>query len=110
MVAVADSTAAALEYFTWESADGDAVDEIRAALTLTRRSAEVQLGFARQLVGDYSHLWAALSSGSIDVPRAMVMVSQTCHLDPETRESVVEVALERAAAQTTGQLRARCGV
>jgi hypothetical protein len=107
MVAVAESTAAELESFDWESADGDAADEIRAALTLTRRSAEVQLGFARQLVDDYPRLWAALSSGSIDVPRAMVVVSQTCHLEPETRDAVVEVALVSAGGQTTGQLRAR---
>ena len=37
-----------------------AASEIRAALTLTRRSAETQLGFAQQLVVDYPQVWTAL--------------------------------------------------
>jgi hypothetical protein len=83
------------------------VAEIRSALTLTRRSAELQVDFARQLVEDYPGVWSALSGGIIDVPKARVLVHQTCHLDPEIRERVVEVALERASTQTTGLLAAR---
>jgi hypothetical protein len=103
MNAVVEST----EELDLESAVDAAADEIRAALTLTRRSAENQLGFAQQLVVDYPHVWEALQSGSIDVPRAMVLVNATCHLEPEHRDAVVEEGLKRAPTQTTGQLRAR---
>ena len=70
-----------------------AADEIRAALHLTRRSAEFQLGFARQLVVDYPQVWEALQSGLLDVPRAMVIVDQTSHLESEVRNRVVSEAM-----------------
>ncbi len=84
-----------------------AASEIRAALTLTRRSADNHLGWATQLVEDYPLLWEALSEGSIDLAKAKVIITGTCHLEPELRSKVAGVALERAPQQTTGQLDAR---
>ncbi len=104
MNAVAEST----EELDLELATDAAADEIRAALHLTRRSAEFQLGFARRLVVDYPQVWEALQSGLLDVPRAMVIVDQTSHLESEVRNRVVGEAMERASGQTTADsLRAR---
>ena len=84
-----------------------AASEIRAALTLTRRAAETHLGWASQLVEDYPQLWEALSEGRIDLPKAKVIISETCHLEAELRNRITTVALQRASQQTTGQLGAR---
>jgi len=81
--------------------------EIQAALCWTRRMAERQLDFAVTLVSDYPQVWEMLHAGLIDLARARVIVDQTCHLEPEVRDKVVGVALERAPIQTTGLLAAR---
>ena len=107
MVAVAESTEELESVLPVELVVDGAADEIRAALTLTRRSAESQLDFARELVTDYPVVWEALGSGVIDVPRAMVILNQTCHLEPDVRDRVVTEAMEQAPDQTTGQLAAR---
>jgi hypothetical protein len=86
-----------------ESAEG----EIRAALTLTRRAAEFQLGTAYELRDRLPEVWQALHQGLIDLPKARVLCNETVHLPIETARRVAEVALERAARQTTGQLGAR---
>ncbi len=87
--------------------DDLAASEIRAALTLTRRAADTHLGWASQLVEDYPAVWKALSEGRIDLPKAKVIITETCHLEPEHRNRVSGVALEHASTQTTGQLGAR---
>jgi hypothetical protein len=69
--------------------------------------AERQLDFAATLVTDYPQVWEMLHAGQIDLARARVVVDQTCHLEPEVRDKVVRVALERAPIQTTGLLAAR---
>ncbi len=108
MVSVAESTAAELpDDLPPESVEDLAASEIRAALTLTRRAASDQLGFAWQLVTDYPEVWSGLRTGELDVPRAMVIVDQTCHLEAEVRDKVVSEAMTSAMHQTTGQLRAR---
>ena len=81
--------------------------EIRAALTLTRRSADYHLAFASQLVEDYPMVWVALQRGLIDLPKARVIIGETCHLGPDAGQRVADVALERVGQQTTGQLGAR---
>ena len=81
--------------------------EIQAALCWTRRMAERQLDFAATLVSDYPQVEEMLHAGLIDLARARVIVDQTCHLEPEVRDKVVGVALERAPIQTTGLLAAR---
>ena len=108
MHAVAESTADALDPdVPPESVEDSAAAEIGAALTLTRRSAEGQLGFATTLVEDYPHLWSALKDGSLDVPRVMVIINQTSHLESELRSRITDEILESAPRLTTGQLRAR---
>jgi len=86
-----------------ESAEG----EIRAALTLTRRAAEFQLGTAYELRDRLPNVWKALHEGRIDLPKARVLCNETVHLPIEDAQRVAEVALERAPRQTTGQLGAR---
>jgi hypothetical protein len=108
MVEVAEAVVAVLSSDERPEELDDAVtSEIRAGLSWTHRAAQYQQGFARQLVCDYPQVWAALDSGAIDLPKARVIVDQTCHLDGETAGEVAAVALERASTQTTGQLRAR---
>jgi hypothetical protein len=86
-----------------ESAEG----EIRAALTLTRRGAEFQLGTAYALRDRLPEVWQALHQGLIDLPKARVICNETLHLPIEDAQRVAQVALERAPRQTTGQLGAR---
>jgi len=86
-----------------ESAEG----EIRAALTLTRRAAEFQLGTAYELRDRLPNVWQALHDGSIDLPRARVLCNETVHLPIEQAQQIAEVALARAPSQTTDQLGAR---
>lgn len=81
--------------------------EIRAALCLTRRTAEVQTDLAFQLIARLPRVWKALHAGLIDLPRARVIADQTSHLPRELARNVADAALERAPHQTTGQLRAR---
>jgi hypothetical protein len=88
------------------AANDVASSEIRAALTLTRRSADYHLGFAQQLVADYPDLWTALHRGSVDLPKTRVIVDQTSHLEGAVATAATRTALERAHRQTTGQVRA----
>jgi hypothetical protein len=81
--------------------------EIRAALTLTRRSADYHLGLASDLVRHLPQLGQALLEGRIDLAKARVIIEETAHLDQDTAQRVAGIALERAPAQTTGQLGAR---
>jgi hypothetical protein len=84
-----------------------AAAEIRAALHLTRRSADIELSFALDLRQRLPQLHAMLESGVIDVRRAKAIDRHTCHLTTATARSVVERIAEAAPELTTGQLRAR---
>jgi hypothetical protein len=83
------------------------VSEVSAALTLTRRSSEMQVELADQLCERLPQVWKALHEGQIDLPRARVLADQTTHLPQDLAREVCDQALERASSQTTGQLRAR---
>ncbi|HVR80160.1 MAG TPA: DUF222 domain-containing protein [Acidimicrobiia bacterium] len=109
MVAVAESVGEELSSEGCDLAEieDSAASEIRACLVWTRRAAESQLGFARDLCQRLPQVWRALDAGLIDLPRARVIVNQTLHLDSELAERVADQALEQASTQTTGQLRAR---
>ena len=108
MVAVADAEQDELSGHLESDEISDlASSEIRAALTLTRRAADTHLGWATQLVEDYPLLWEALRQGLIDLPKAKVIITGTCHLEPEHRTMVTAAAMEWAPQQTTGQLDAR---
>ncbi|MEX1126905.1 MAG: DUF222 domain-containing protein [Acidimicrobiia bacterium] len=92
----------------WTSdVDEIAASEIRATLTLTRRSADYHLGLAWELIRRLPQVGAALRHGVIDLAKARVIGNETCHLDEDTARRVAEAALERAPQQTTGQLGAR---
>jgi hypothetical protein len=81
--------------------------EVRTALTLTRRAAEVQVDLAFQLAERLPQVGEALNAGSIDLPRARVICDQTIHLPRESAQGVADSALLAAPELTTGQLRAR---
>lgn len=87
--------------------DEFAVDEIRAALCLTRRSAESQLTLACRLVEDLPSVWQALRDGTIDRARAVVIVNATDHLDADVAAAVADQVLPEAGDLTTGQIFAR---
>ncbi|HLF42777.1 MAG TPA: DUF222 domain-containing protein, partial [Acidimicrobiia bacterium] len=84
-----------------------AAGEIRAALTLTRRAADIQIGIAYELRDRLPGVWNALHQGLIDLAKARVICNETVHLPIEAARRVAEVALQRAPRQTTGQLGAR---
>jgi len=83
-----------------------AVDEVSAALGLSRPAAGVRLHLAveldRRLVGTA----AALRAGEIDVVKARAVVEATTPLDDAAARAVEAGVLRRAAGQTVGQLRA----
>ena len=81
--------------------------EIRAALTLTRRSADHHLGLASDLIRHLPRVGQALREGRIDLAKARVIVEETSHLESGNAQRVADAALERAPSQTTGQLGAR---
>lgn len=83
-----------------------AADEIRVALTLTRRAADAELDLAWRLRERLPKVWAFLREGSIDVRRARTIIYGTDHLEVETARSVAELVLEKAPTLTTGQLAA----
>lgn len=88
--------------------DGEAAEaEIRAALQMTRRTADREMGLALELRGRLPQVWAALAAGRIDVPRARVIAMGTVHLEDAKVAAVVDKVVEAAPRLTTGQLRAR---
>lgn len=81
--------------------------EIRAALRLTRRSAESALDLALGLRRRLPRVWHALSQGRIDERRARTITHVTSHLDQETARRVVDAVIDDAPGLTTGELAAR---
>ncbi len=79
--------------------------EVAAALTLTGKAADGQLGLALALAGRPATA-AALEAGEIDLPRAEVFISLLGPLDPAHAGAVEADVLPRAGGLTTGQLRA----
>jgi hypothetical protein len=84
-----------------------ASDEIRAALTLTRRSAEYRLSMASDIIERLPRVWDMLSQGLIDYPRARVFADGTCHVPEDAARSVVRQLAELAPKLTVSQLKAR---
>jgi hypothetical protein len=87
-----------------ELASVAAAAEVRAALRLTRRAADSELGFALDLMRRLPAVWEALSAGSIDVRRARTIVYGTSHLSEELARQVMERIIGRVPQLTTGQL------
>ena len=89
-----------------EEAFDSAVAEVRAALHLTRRTAETEVTMALQLWDRLPQVWKALAAGTIDLRRARVLIEGTAHLATEVARRVVDRVMEAATRLTTGQLRA----
>jgi len=87
----------------WEAS----ATEIRAALRLTRRSAESALDLAIQVRRRLPRVWMALSHGQLDEYRARTIVHNTSHLDERTARRVVDEVIDDAPGLTTGELAAR---
>lgn len=82
------------------------VAELRAALRLTRRAAEIELGTAIDLFERSPLLGAALRGGDIDLRRAKVFGYATVHLPDDIRQKVIEQTIGNARYLTGGQLQA----
>ncbi len=67
-------------------------DEVAAALSLGGRSGENRLGLATTLAGGFPATLAALTSGAIDLGRAMTLVGEAAGCDGEHR-ALVEAAV-----------------
>jgi hypothetical protein len=82
-----------------------ATDEIAAALTLTGRAAQLLTGRAIEITG-LPLTFAALANGQIDMPKALVLLTGLAAQEPGPARTIEAEVIDRAAAQTTGQLRA----
>ncbi|WP_197040377.1 HNH endonuclease signature motif containing protein [Pseudonocardia halophobica] len=82
-------------------------DEVRAALTWTRRAAEYQTELAWVLHAHLPSVAEALRAGVIDLPKARVFADHLADLSPEQAAALVAWVLPRAVGWTTGQLAAR---
>jgi hypothetical protein len=81
-----------------------AVDEVRAALMLTRRGADAVCGLAFDLVVRLPAVHAAMWAGVLDEPRARVFCDWTAGLSRAQARAVCAVLLRSAPGWTTGQL------
>jgi hypothetical protein len=106
MAAVTDAMVVEYEE-PWESAAESAAAEIRAALHLTRRAADVELAFALDLRDRLPRLAGMLEIGEIDVRRARTIERNTVHLSNEAARGVVDRVADVASQLTTGELAAR---
>lgn len=80
--------------------------ELRAALHLTRRAAETELGTAIDLFERTPLLGESLGRGDIDLRRAKVFGYGTGHLPDDLRELLIEQTIADARYLTGGQLQA----
>ncbi len=87
-----------------ECAEEAAAFEIRAALRMTRRAAETELGLAQDFRDRLSAVGEALVRGDIDVRRARTIAYGTSHLSDQDARQVVDRIIDTAPQLTTGQL------
>jgi hypothetical protein len=90
----------------WDAAEAAAA-EVRAALHLTRRCADTEVGIALELQTRLPQVHDMLAAGVLDVRRARVLLDGTAHLDDAAARRVVDRVAGDVAGYTTGQLRAR---
>lgn len=90
-----------------EFAHRGAAMEIRAALRLTRRTAENEPDMATSLVRGLPSVLSSLDSGAIDVRKARTIAHGVSHLDPDAARAVADLVIEDAPRLTTGQLAAK---
>ncbi|MFZ0015630.1 MAG: DUF222 domain-containing protein [Acidimicrobiia bacterium] len=84
-----------------------AADEIRAALTLTRRAAEYRLSFASDLLERLPQVHLMLSEGRIELTKARAFSDGTAHVPDQLARTVVARLAGAAPNLTAGQLRRR---
>lgn len=84
-----------------------AADELRPALTLSRRAAEYRLSMATDVVERLPQVWRLLDDGQIDLPKARAFANGTCHVPEETARMVVSRLASTAPRLTVGQLQGR---
>jgi hypothetical protein len=90
----------------FEYAAASAVAEVRTALHLTARSADIEMAFALSLHERLPRLASMLGSGSIDMRRARTIERGTIHLPDDVARRVVDAVADKAPMMTTGQIRA----
>lgn len=84
-----------------------ASDELRPALTLSRRSAEYRLSFSTDLVERLPNVWQLLDRGLIDLPKARALADGTSHLPGDSAREIVDLLADVAPRLTVGQLKYR---
>lgn len=84
-----------------------AVEEIGAALALTRRRADSELGVALALRYRLPAVAVALDDGRIDPEKARALCGHTAHLEVAVARRVTDELLPGCPRLTTGQLHAR---
>ncbi len=91
---------------TWKVKEPDefAVDEVRAALTLTRTAAQDVGALVWDLHSRMPSVTEAMRAGLIDQPRARVFSAWTADLSDAHAQAVVAALLPTAPGMTTGQL------
>ena len=90
----------------WDAAEAAAA-EVRAALHLTRRCADTEVGIALELQTRLPRVHEMLASGDLDLRRARVLLDGTSHLDDAAARRVIDQIADDATRYTTGQLRTR---
>jgi hypothetical protein len=90
-----------------EMAFESAAMELRAALRLTRRSAENELELATDLTERLPAIVEAMEDGRLDLRRARVLADGTSHLGGDQARMVVDRVVDTAGQSTTGQLAAK---
>ena len=107
MASVADAYDSEFPDWPYPVVAASAAAEIRAALHLTRRAADIELSFALDLRRRLPQVYEMLEAGSIDVRRAKTIDRGTCHLSTGAARNVVERIAEAAPRLTTGELAQR---
>ncbi|WP_203981097.1 DUF222 domain-containing protein, partial [Planotetraspora silvatica] len=85
--------------------DKYSADEIRTALTLTRRAAEREYAFAHDLATRLPAVREALGAGRIDKPRALVFSDWLEDVPADLARTVADHLLPTAGGHTTSQLK-----
>ena len=78
--------------------------QIAALLTITEKSAENLIGYALTVANAFPKTMLALTRGEISWQHATVVVDELAALERESRETLEELALERAGSVTPHQL------
>jgi hypothetical protein len=81
-----------------------ATSQIAVAMTWSGRRTDVEYGLAHQLLGELPLVWAALSGGQIDGPKAKVFAAYLINLDAAQIELISRRVLPHAPRWTTAQL------